>query len=70
MHVQCTSSTHNSKIPPPPRSGEGAGGGYGYGVDSQEFLSGSGLCDLNPDPISDHSTLVFSRGLLIPVTFF
>ena len=66
MHVRCTSSTHNSKIPPPPpRVGWG-----GYGVDSQEFLSGSGLCDLNPDPISDHSTPVFSRGLLMPVTFF
>ena len=67
MHVRRTSSTHNSKIPPPPRSGVGGGG---YGVDSQEFLSGSGLCDLNPDPISDHSTPVFSRGLLMPVTFF
>ena len=54
-----------ARSPPPPRVGWG-----GYGVDSQEFLSGSGLCDLNPDPISDHSTPVFSRGLLMPVTFF
>ena len=27
MHVRCTSSTHNSKIPPPVWGGVGGGGG-------------------------------------------
>ena len=43
MHVRCTSSTHNSKIP--------LVWGGAEAVDSQEFLLG--LCGLNPDPISD-----------------
>ena len=34
------------------------------------MVLGSGLCDQNPDPISDHSTPVFSCGLLIRDTFF